>query len=223
MPTHTSREYERELKTLRENVVLMSHEVDAMLGDAILALQENDAELAAKTIERDHHINRSEVDLDELCFILLAKRQPMGVDLRLIAVVLKMVTDLERMGDLAVNICERVLLLSTDGRLNVHSDLFVMAELVRKMVRLSMDAFIAEDAEQAECVLQLDDAVDELYHQVVRDSLVQIKKHEGNIEQLIHFQSIAKWLERVGDHCTNLAEFVVFLVRGTDIRHVGKL
>lgn len=220
---HTNREYENELCELRERLVAMASRVENMIADSINALFEGDVELARQTIQRDYRVNHDEMEIDELCLVLLAKRQPLGADLRFITIVLKMVTDLERIGDLAVNICERVIRLEKTPEVRCHPRIHNMATEVQSMIRAAIDAFVNLDADSAERVIAQDDEVDELYHVVFRDLLEQMTTHHDKIESLIHIQSVAKWLERAGDHCTNLAELVVFLVRGTDIRHMGKV
>lgn len=220
---HTNREYENELRSLRERIVAMAGRVEEMIANSILALMTSDVELARRTIERDRRINRDEVEMDELCLVILAKRQPLGADLRFVTTALKMVTDLERIGDLAVNICERVLRLEQTPNFKPHPQIPELAKVAQSMIHLAIDSFVNSDVQRAEAVITQDDEVDELYHQIVRDSLKQMRTPESLVEPYIHVQSVAKWLERIGDHCTNLAEMVVFMVRGTDIRHMGKL
>ena len=220
---HTNREYENELSDLRARLVMMAGRIDEMLANAMRALIQGDSQLALSTIESDHRVNRDEVEMDELCLVILAKRQPLGADLRFITIALKMVTDLERIGDLAVNICERVLKLEKNRDLKLDPRLSEMSNRVQSMIKEAIDAFIHSDPDKAESVIQKDDQVDELYHAMFRDLLQEMKTQNSPLEALIHIQSVAKWLERAGDHCTNLAELVVFMVRGTDIRHLGKL
>src|SRR5688572_7347754 len=127
---HTDREYEAELRELRERLLLMAGRVEAMIGDSVRALVERDSELARRTIEQDQQVNRSEVDADELCLVILAKRQPLGSDLRFITLALKMVTDLERIGDLAVNISERAIDLNREPQLKPYEDITRMTAIV---------------------------------------------------------------------------------------------
>jgi phosphate transport system protein len=220
---HTNREYENELRLLRERIVIMAGRVEEMIANSVNALMQSNVDLARRTIALDRRVNGDEMEMDELCLVLLAKRQPLGADLRFITIALKMVTDLERIGDLAVNICERVIKLEQTPEVHPHPKIHDMAQTVRKMIRVAIDAYVNSDAERAEGVIAQDDEVDELYHQVFRDSLNDMMKNDKWIAPLIHIQSVAKWVERIGDHCTNLAEMVVFMVRGTDIRHMGKL
>lgn len=220
---HTDREYDLQLRQLRDKLLLMAGHVESMISSSIKALVDRDVDLAQRTISIDHKVNQSEMEADELCLLILAKRQPMASDLRFITLALKMVTDLERIGDLAVNICERAVQLSSEPPLRNHDDIQRTADLVQSMVRDAIDAFVQGDSEKAQAVIARDTQVDELYHQVFRDILGLMLKDSTTIERGIHMQSVAKWLERIADHSTNLAELVVFMVNGQDIRHLGHL
>ncbi len=220
---HTDREYDNQLRQLRDRLLLMAGHTEAMIASAIRALVERDVTLARRTIENDHKVNQAEIDIDELCLVILAKRQPMGSDLRFLTLALKMVTDLERIGDLAVNICERAIDLSAEPPLGNYDDIIRTADLVQSMVRDAIDAFVHADDIKAQDVINRDDAVDELYHHIFRDILQMMLRDPNAITRGIHVQSVAKWLERIADHSTNLAEAVVFMVNGKDIRHVGHL
>jgi phosphate transport system protein len=220
---HTDREYDNQLRQLRDRLLLMAGHIESMIESAIRALVERDVTLARRTIENDHKVNQAEIDIDELCLVILAKRQPMGSDLRFLTLALKMVTDLERIGDLAVNICERAIDLSAEPPLGNYDDIIRTADLVQSMVRDAIDAFVHADDLKAQDVINRDDAVDELYHQIFRDILQMMTRDPNAIARGIHVQSVAKWLERIADHSTNLAELVVFMVNGKDIRHVGHL
>jgi len=220
---HTDREYENELKKLRERLLRMAGRVEEMIADSVRALVERDMALARRTIDSDRLVDRAEVETDELCLVILAKRQPVASDLRFITLSLKMVTDLERIGDLAVNICERVLDLGQDAPLKPWVDVPRMGSIVQAMVRDAIDAFVAGDADRAQSVVDRDHALDELYTRVFRELLSAMLNDGSKVERGIHAQSIAKWLERMGDHATNLAEQVVFMVKGKDIRHGPKL
>ena len=220
---HTDREYDNQLRLLRDWLLLMAGHTEAMIANAIRALVERDVELARRTIETDHKVNQSEIETDELCLVILAKRQPMGSDLRFVTLALKMVTDLERIGDLAVNICERAIDLSAEPLLGNYDEIMRTADLVQSMVRDAIDAFVHGDEDKARDVIARDDEVDELYHQIFREILATMMRNPEAIQRGIHVQSVAKWLERIADHSTNLAELVIFMVNGKDIRHVGHL
>ncbi len=220
---HTDREYDLQLRQVRDKLLLMAGHVELMISQSVKALVERDINLARRTIDNDHKVNKTEIETDELCLLILAKRHPMASDLRFITLALKMVTDLERIGDLAVNICERAIQLAAEPALRNYDDIQRTADLVQSMVRDAIDAFVQGDAEKARAVIDRDDEVDELYHQIFRDILQLMLKDSTTIERGIHMQSVAKWLERIADHSTNLAEHVVFMVKGQDIRHVGHL
>ena len=220
---HTDREYDNQLRQVRDKLLLMAGHVESMIEGAVRALVERDVLLARRTIDNDHKVNQFEVETDELCLVILAKRQPMASDLRFITLALKMVTDLERIGDLAVNICERALDLSGEPPLRNYDDLGRMAELVQTMVRDAIDAFVHGDDQKAQVVIDRDVEIDDLYHEIFADILQLMSNDLSLIKRGIHVQSVAKWLERMADHATNIAEQVVFMVKGQDIRHVGHL
>ena len=220
---HTDSEYESQLKKLREGLLTMAGRVEEMIADSVRALVERDLDLARRTIEADHRVNRAEVETDELCLVILAKRQPVASDLRFVTLTLKMVTDLERIGDLAVNICERAIDLGELPPLKPWVDVPRMASIAQSMVRDAIDAFVEGDAARAQSVIDRDDELDELYIRVFRELLSAMLRDSSKVERGIHAQSIAKWLERMGDHATNLAEQVVFMIKGKDIRHMGRL
>ena len=220
---HTDKEYEAELRNVRERLLRMGAKVEELIANSMHALLERDSALASRMIEHDHQINRLEVETDELCLRILARRQPVASDLRFLTIALKLVTDLERIGDLGVNICERVIELNQEPPLKPYIDLPEMAEVAQGMVREALDAFVARDVERAQRVIEQDRVVDAYYAQVFRELLTYMMENPRNIHRATRLQSIAKYLERIGDHATNLAEMVVFMVKGKDIRHLGRL
>ncbi|MBI3181952.1 MAG: phosphate signaling complex protein PhoU [Myxococcales bacterium] len=220
---HTDREYEQQLKSLRDQLHRMGAMVEEMIAHGVRALLERDSDRARRTIEADHQVNRLEVETDELCLRILARRQPVASDLRFITIALKLVTDLERIGDLAVNICERVLELNAEPPSPPYPDLSKMAGEARQMVREALDAFMASDAERAQRVIERDRLVDAYYAQLFRQLLTDMAHDPRAVYRATRIQSLAKYLERIGDHAQNLAEMVVFMVKGKDIRHLGRL
>lgn len=220
---HTDQSYEAELRGLRETLLSMAGQVEAMIAASIEALTERDPELAARTIELDHAVNGSEMEADQRCLELLARRQPMASDLRLITRAMKMVTDLERIGDLAVNICERAIDLSKAPPLAPFVDIPRMATIAQEMIQGAIEAFVADDPKRAREVIAQDDELDDLYHAVFRHLFELMADQPDALARGIHIQSVAKYLERMGDHATNLAEQVIFMSGGKDIRHEGKL
>jgi phosphate transport system protein len=221
--THTSREYETELQKLRDRLLLMGAKVEEVIKGSMQALIERDGELAKRMIQADRRINKLELSIDEMCLQILARRQPVASDLRFITIAMKLVTDLERIGDVAVNLCERVLELNEEPPLKPYVDLPRMAEEAQQMVHLALDAFVAGDVEKADQVLKMDAVVDAYYMQIFRELLTYMMEDTRNIFRATRLQSIAKYLERIGDHATNIAEMVIFFVRGKDVRHLGNL
>ena len=219
--THTDREYDAKLEDLRRRLVQMSERVDGMVEAAVRAVVGRDAALARATMDIDREVDRAELECDELCRLVLARWQPMASDLRFITIALKMVTDLERIGDLAVNICERAVQLAAMPPLD-YAIIPKMGVAVREMLGDAVRAFVIEDAELARAAIEADDAVDEHYHEVFR-ALMQLMRDDPELlDRGIHVQSVAKFLERIGDHATNLAEQAIFMVAGKDVRHLGK-
>lgn len=213
---HTDREYEKELGALRERVLLMGSRVEEMVHDAMQAFAGRDVQLARSTSNIDSYIDRLEVDIDQRCLRLLARRQPVAGDLRFITTALKLVTDLERIGDLASNICERTIELCAHPPLEVETDLPEMAQITAGMLRDCLDAFVTEDVAKAQRVMERDSLVDAAYAQTFPALSAQMAGDPDNAQRLL---SVARYLERIADHSTNIAEMVVFMVAGTDVRH----
>ena len=224
MVMHTDRTYEAELISLRDRLVDMVGQVEHMVLEGVKSLTTRDADLARATILLDRRVNRTEVEIDEACMLLLARRQPVASDLRLVTTALKMVTDIERIGDVAVNLCERSIDLAGEPPIpGIDEAMHALGMLAAAMLREAVEAFAQRDAEKAEAVLEMDDDADERYHQMVRSLAQRIRDDPDKVEQNVALQSAAKQLERIGDHATNLAEQVILLVRGQDLRHQGKL
>ncbi len=219
MAPHTDLIYESELARLRERLLFMGAKVEAMMAASLRAFQTMDLPLARETMEVDHEVNRLEVEIDGQCLSILARRQPVASDLRFLATVLKLVTDLERIGDLAVNICERILALEDDPPRTNHPDLCAMSEMAQTMVREALDAFVAGDVARARWVIDRDRMVDSIYAQLCHRLLLTMMEDRSAIRRGTAIQAIAKHLERIGDHAKNIAELVVFMASGTDIRH----
>jgi phosphate transport system protein len=177
--------------------------------------------LARQTLADDARVNRDEVEVDEMCLLLLAKRQPMASDLRFISVALKLVTDIERIADLAANIAERVLDLNAAPPLRETNDVQQLSRLAVSMYRDAIDAFARADVAQAQAVISRDDEVDEMYHHIFREILADMLADSDAVERGIHLQSVIKYIERIADHATNVAEQVVFMAQGMDVRHRG--
>jgi phosphate transport system protein len=220
---HTDRDYEAELQKLRDTLIYMGGKVEEMISTSMQALVGRREDLARGVVELDHQVNRLELEADDLCMRILARRQPVASDLRFITGALKLVVDLERIGDLAVNICERVLELQGEPPLKPYIDLPRMSDATCGMVRDALDAFVQNDAERARGVVERDNVVDAYYAQIFRELLTYMMEDPRNIFRATRLQSVAKYLERIADHATNLAEMVVFMVEREDLRHRGKL
>jgi phosphate transport system protein len=216
---HTDREYEQELSQLRQSVLLMGARVEEMIGRSLRAFQARDAQLARETISLDLDVNELEKEIDKACIRVLARRQPVASDLRFITTALKIVTDLERIGDLAVNVCERVMDLGELDLPSVRAQILEMGETAHDMVREALDAFIQRDDARAERVWERDSAVDTAYAKLFPELLQHMTSEQGSILNAQRLQSVGKYLERIADHATNIAEMVVFMVRGDDLRH----
>jgi len=216
---HIYKAFDQELKELKENLLYEGGLVERAIRDATKALLERYSELAEKVIEDDHHINAKEVEIDEFCLKLLALRQPAARDLRFITTAIKINYDLERIGDMAVNICERVLELNQEAQLKPYIDLPTMAETAQLMVKESLDAFVKEDVELARKVTKEDEKMDQLLEQVFRELLTYMMQDLKTISRATRLLFISKYLERMADHAVNIAELVIFMVEGKIIRH----
>jgi phosphate transport system protein len=220
---HIDRHYEDELRELQHKVLEMGGFVEKQIADAVKAMVTRDSDAARLTIERDKTVNRMDVEIDDLCLRLLALHQPAGRDLRLITTALKITTDLERAGDMAENLCERVLELNAEPQLKPFIDLPRMADIALAMLRDSLNAFVREDVDLALQVCQEDDRVDELNDQIFRELLSYMMEDPKTITRAMRMNFVSKYLERIADHATNIAEMVIFMVKGQSIRHLDRL
>ena len=216
---HFSKQFDTELNVIREKLLEMGGKVELMISNALLALVERNTELAEETIAFDHEINRLEMEIDERCLEVLARRQPAARDLRFITLALKIVTDLERIGDQCANIAKRVKELNLEPTLKPYIDLPRMAQAASTMVKEALDAFVRGDEGLAIKVCQDDQVVDDLNEQIQRELLTFMMGDPSTISRAIRINHISKCLERIADHATNVAEMVIFMVKGKDIRH----
>jgi phosphate transport system protein len=224
MPTeHTDKRYEEELKRLREEILYMGGLVEDQIQKAVKSLVDRDSELAQIIIERDHEVNRLDVEIDDLCIRLLALHQPAGKDLRFITTGLKITTDLERIGDMSVNLCERALELNQEPQLKPYIDIPRMARIAQRMIRESLDAFVREDTDLALKVCKDDEEIDQLNSQIFREVISFMIEDPHTINRAMKISSISKYLERMADHATNIAEMVIFMAKGKSIRHMKEL
>jgi phosphate transport system protein len=219
---HTNRQYEEDLRSLRADLLKMGGLVERQIAEAIESLVNRDTQQAGQTIARDAEVNRMDVESDERCIRLLALHQPAASDLRFITTGLKITTDLERIGDNAVNICERVIELNEEPQLKPYIDIPRMASIAQTMVKDSLDAFMREDTELAQKVIARDDEVDLLNYQMYRELLSYMAEDPATITRATRILFVSKYLERIADHATNIAEMVVYMVKGRTIRHMDK-
>ncbi len=197
----------------------MSGKAEEAIEDSMRALVERKPALASEVIARDDEIDRLEMEIDDLCLQVLALEQPVAGDLRFLATVFKIVRDLERIGDIGVNFAERVYEMLKEPELKPLVDLPIMSRSAQQMFRTSMDAFVNGDAELAQQVILDDRILDEMYEQMLRELLTYMLEDPRTISRCLKLIFIAKGLERIGDHASNIAEMVVFQIRGQDIRH----
>jgi phosphate transport system protein len=219
--SHTSRDFESELRELRANLLGMAARCERIVRLATRAFLEASTSLASEVKELDKLIDRDEVETDHLALKILALRQPVAHDLRLITTSLKLVTDLERIGDEAVNIAERAEETEGDGQRAPTPHLEEMADLTLQMLRDSLDAFVNSQTSRAELVRSADDAVDDLYSRTLRETTEFIAAHPDRALEGVRVIRVVKYLERIADHATNIAEEVIFMVAGQDVRHLS--
>ena len=213
------RHFHDELEALKQRLLAMGGLVEDQIRRVMRALIERDDALAQEVIERDQQVNAYDVEVDETCVSLLALHQPAAGDLRFITTAMKIVTDLERMGDQAVNIAQRVLELNREPQLKPYIDLPRMASSAQRMVKESLDAFVARDTELARKVCAEDAAVDALKEQIFRELLTFMMEDARTIPRAIRLILISRFIERAADHATNVAEMVIYLVDAKMVRH----
>ena len=208
------------LASIRDLLLRMAALVEEAIRESVRSLVERDSELARKIIRNDHKINAIDVEIDEECIRLIALIQPMASDLRFITTAMKITTDLERIGDYAVNIAERAIELNEEPVLKPYIDIPRMSEIAQGMIRDAIGAFIEEDEKLARDVIARDDEVDELNAAVFEELVAIMTRDPGTVSRAVKITYISKYLERIADHSTNVAEMVVYLVKGKIIRHM---
>jgi phosphate transport system protein len=209
----------RDLEKLKKDILTMGVMVEDAIQKSIAALHEHRSQLAREVMDGDSRIDRFEVDIEEQCLKILALHQPVAEDLRFIAAVIKMNNDLERMGDLAVNIAERARCLVEEVPIPVPDQLRAMTDATKRMVRESLDAFVNRDAGRARAICTQDDEVDDYNRQIISELQALMVSDPRLINGALHLFSASRHLERIADHATNIAEDVVYLVEGEIVRH----
>ena len=213
------RPFDEELKSLKEKLLEMASRAEEQIALAVRGLKDRDEKLACQVLEREEAVNLLDIEIDEMAMRLLALRQPMATDLRFITSAMKIGSDLERIGDLAVNIAERTMDLLKAPQLKPLIDIPRMAELAQDMVRDALNAFINGDDGLAKAVCERDDVVDQLNDQVFRELLTYMIQDSRTISRAVDLILVGRHLERIADHATNIGEDVIFMVRGKTIKH----
>lgn len=215
------RHFDQQLGTLRKNLIQMASMIETAIANAVKSLIERDSDLARLVVQSDEQVDALELEIDKQCVDLLALRQPLAIDLRFITSSIKITNNLERMGDLAVNIAERVIPLSQEPQLKPLIDIPRMATITQTMVKDSIDAFVNRDTELARSVYQRDSTVDAMNDQIFRELLTYMMQDPANITRAVHLILISRHLERIADHSTNIAEEVVYIVKAKVVKHRG--
>lgn len=211
--------FDEELIKLKEKILEMGALVENSIKDAIKSILEKDDQLAIEVIQKDHVVNALDVEIDEECIRLIALRQPKAGDLRFITTAMKIITDLERMNDLATNIAERALELNKEPDIKPYVDIPRMRDIAHGMTRDALDAFVNKDKRLAMDVIMRDDEIDDLKHAIISELLFLMLEDPNIICRAMRITFIAQYLERFADHATNIAEMVIYLVEGKIIRH----
>ncbi len=210
--------FDQDLETLRQDLVRMGEIVQVSIKDAVDALAKRDKDLARRVMEGDDVIDRMQVEIEDRCISLIARQQPVATDLRILGTGLKITTDLERIGDHAFDIAKIVLLIGDEPLIKPLVDIPRMAEISQQMLKDSLQAYLKLDIELAEQVCRADDMVDKLYHQVFRELLTYMLEDAKKIKQATQLIFVARYLERIADHSTNVAEWVIYLATGERLR-----
>jgi phosphate transport system protein len=219
MPMHIRSEFDAEIDELKKKILTMGSMVESMVSDSLAALVTRDTPLAQTVMGRDREVDLMEMAVDELAVRMVALRQPAASDLRLIIAALKISTDLERIGDIGVNIAERVVELNAEPQLKPYIDLPRMADAAQGMIHSALDAFVTGDVPLAVKVLESDQLVDDLNSQIFHELLAYMLADPKTVNRATRLIFISKYLERVADHATNVAEEVIYTIQGRDVRH----
>src|SRR5690348_15342832 len=216
---HTNKHYERQLRLLKDKLLLAGHKAETAIADATRALVERRPALAQRVVDGDDELDKLELEIDDLCFEILAREQPVASDLRFITTAMKIVADIERIGDNGANIARRALEIMHEPELKPIIDVPVAATAAQRILKESLDAFVNGDAEQAKRVIEGDRYIDDVCEQMLRELLTYMFEDPSTISRALRLIFVARNLERVGDHAANIAEMVIFLVEGHDVRH----
>ena len=218
---HTSKVFDLELESLRTRVLQMGGLVEQQVRRAIDGLYGGDTPLLEAVIRDDERVNRMEVEIDALCNQIIAKRQPAASDLRMIVSVLKAISDIERVGDKARKIARLGISISSQSGAPLNVELKHMTETALKMLRLSLDGFARLDVALVTEAVRLDEQVNSEYRGIARQLITYMMEDPRTITRSLDILTIAKAIERIGDHATNIAEYVVYMVKGLNVRHAS--
>jgi len=211
--------FQRELDRIKRMILSMGAIVEERFRDVVTAIESFDMEIAEKIIKSDYEIDEMDVEIEEECLKIIALHQPVAVDLRFLAAVLKINKELERIGDEAVNVAQRIETITKKREANFVFDYSSMAEKAQTMLKMSLDALVNLDVDGALKVLTMDDKVDEIKNEAYRRIKTAIRENPDHVEYLINLLLISRHLERMADHATNIAEEVVYMVEGEIVRH----
>lgn len=222
MTDHISKKYDAELNSIRNRVLQMGGMVERQIAKALDGLASGDIALLEEVVKTDHRVNLLEIELDEACTQLIAKRQPAARDLRMVMTVIKMIADLERIGDEAKKIAKMSKRLHTaELAFKPHVDMSHAANMAIDMLRKTLDSFAREDVSVAADIVRQDKSVDAAYKAILRQLISFAMEDPRTLSQDIDMMFMAKAIERIGDHATNMSEYVVYMVNGRDIRYAG--
>jgi len=216
---HTSKQYEQQLRSLKEKLLLIGYKAETSIADATRALVERRPSLAQRVVDEDDEVDRLELEIDDICFEILAREQPVASDLRFITTAMKIVGDIERIGDNGVNIARGALEIMHEPELKPIIDIPVAAAAAQRILKESLDAFVTSDADLAKRVIQDDRYIDDVCEQMLRELLTYMFEDPSTVSRALRLMFVARNLERIGDHAANIAEMVIFLVEGQDVRH----
>jgi len=216
---HIQRHFDRDIEEIKQLLLRMGGMVEQQMGDSVRALLERDTDLAQHVIERDREIDQMELLIDQKTIELMAVMQPAASDLRFVATIMKITPELERVADLAQDVCERAIELNREPQLKPSSQIPLLAENAQRMVREALDSFVRGDVELARTVIRQDDVVDQLTEDSFRSLLTYMLENPRNIASAIRLTFIGKYFERMADNATNICEMVVYLVEGKMIKH----
>jgi len=216
---HTNKHYERQLRLLKDKLLLAGHKAETAIADATRALVERRPTLAQRVVDDDDELDKLELEIDDLCFEILAREQPVASDLRFITTAMKIVADIERIGDNGANIARRALEIMHEPELKPIIDVPVAAAAAQRILKESLDAFVNGDSEMAKRVIEGASYIHDVCEQMLRELLTYMFESSSTISRALRLIFVARNLERVGDHAANIAEMVIFLVEGQDVRH----